>query len=794
MEQPINFGTQGLQFNNWNLDQVVPPLQDPLGVNAGQQQMMSQANPIMLNDIPQSINPNSRQRQLSSTNTIGTPNWDWINFSNILQSGISYVGNTFGDSRQNAVLDYNKEHLNPLNNLPRTANTSLQDKFGNTSYFADGGQYDQDDEDEDDFIFGEDKPLKAPSDNTPSIPSRKQVRAEKMAKEEAQRQVNENQTTDFYNSLSQVDPTQEVQNPFIDNSTSNSTIDGIMSNEGAATGQSTNLNSSALGRGQMIQGTRYAMYDKLGIKDKKSAEEQFKTDPSFEMKVMDTYRQFLDSKIPDNITGSQRQYMIAKGWYTGDVNYDDNKVPHPEAGNKITAGEYGMRALRKFQYGGLAKYPDGGTTNDVKNFYLDYMSSPNYKQRLIHQGYSNPDQVIKDRSTNVQNTRMGISSDGSEYLAKYNIAKLDNDDLKKYHISLADVTAHELSHAAGSVFYAPNPNDTLNANDVKDINARNTYYPHATTFREMGDTEAFHDAQASEFKADMDTLRYKLKRDNIYDTGKQQFNQDFLNKAKQKYKNNGEVQRLLKRVSDKNLIYLMNNVAIDDNSDNNTDNLDDNTQDVTYAKYGGELGDPTYDALSKVLLNRNQNLNFVDRAMNPQNYPVINNSDGTYSTHKMAWDGNNDGTASVYPTIIQNPSTNQLEQLSQDNAWNYAHDNNQMINVPSYHLADYFSTIGYKNESNIPNEDSTEMKEGGIYINPKNKGKFTEYKKRTGKTTEEALHSKDPHVRKMANFAKNSSSWKKEEGGIIYRKDQEYDLSPEELANLKSQGYKFDIL
>lgn len=53
-----------------------------------------------------------------------------------------------------------------------------------------------------------------------------------------------------------------------------------------------------------------------------------------------------------------------------------------------------------------------------------------------------------------------------------------------------------------------------------------------------------------------------------------------------------------------------------------------------------------------------------------------------------------------------------------------------------------------------------------IKIKPENKGKFTAYKKRTGKTTEEALHSSDPHVRKMANFAKNAKKWHKGEEGL----------------------------
>ena len=44
--------------------------------------------------------------------------------------------------------------------------------------------------------------------------------------------------------------------------------------------------------------------------------------------------------------------------------------------------------------------------------------------------------------------------------------------------------------------------------------------------------------------------------------------------------------------------------------------------------------------------------------------------------------------------------------------------------------------------------------EGGrIHIKPENRGKFTETKRRTGKTTEELTHSKNPLTRKRAIFA-----------------------------------------
>jgi hypothetical protein len=44
-------------------------------------------------------------------------------------------------------------------------------------------------------------------------------------------------------------------------------------------------------------------------------------------------------------------------------------------------------------------------------------------------------------------------------------------------------------------------------------------------------------------------------------------------------------------------------------------------------------------------------------------------------------------------------------------------------------------------------------KGGGIHIKPENRGKFNATKKRTGKTTEELTHSKNPVTRKRAIFA-----------------------------------------
>jgi hypothetical protein len=46
-------------------------------------------------------------------------------------------------------------------------------------------------------------------------------------------------------------------------------------------------------------------------------------------------------------------------------------------------------------------------------------------------------------------------------------------------------------------------------------------------------------------------------------------------------------------------------------------------------------------------------------------------------------------------------------------------------------------------------------------IKASHKGDFTRYKSKSGKSTSEALHSKDSHVRAMANFARMAKrGWK----------------------------------
>lgn len=64
---------------------------------------------------------------------------------------------------------------------------------------------------------------------------------------------------------------------------------------------------------------------------------------------------------------------------------------------------------------------------------------------------------------------------------------------------------------------------------------------------------------------------------------------------------------------------------------------------------------------------------------------------------------------------------------------------------------------------------------GGIHIKPENRGKFTETKRRTGKTTEELTHSKNPLTRKRAIFAQNAKKWHHAFGGDLMTHGANFD-------------------
>lgn len=93
---------------------------------------------------------------------------------------------------------------------------------------------------------------------------------------------------------------------------------------------------------------------------------------------------------------------------------------------------------------------------------------------------------------------------------------------------------------------------------------------------------------------------------------------------------------------------------------------------------------------------------------------------------------------------------------------------NKLKGITQQGMNNYSTNImmGFKPQGN---RYATFKHGGTIHINPENKGKFTATKKRTGKTTEELTHSKNPLTRKRAIFAQNAKKWKHADGGMLPR-------------------------
>lgn len=101
-------------------------------------------------------------------------------------------------------------------------------------------------------------------------------------------------------------------------------------------------------------------------------------------------------------------------------------------------------------------------------------------------------------------------------------------------------------------------------------------------------------------------------------------------------------------------------------------------------------GDPTDSSRVASILNLHKEKNFVQRVLNPSQFPTMQLGQGVKATHLMGW-ANVDGKYIVYPTIIQDKKTKKLKQLSANDAVKYAMDNNEYIPFDDSQSADWFS-------------------------------------------------------------------------------------------------------
>lgn len=206
---------------------------------------------------------------------------------------------------------------------------------------------------------------------------------------------------------------------------------------------------------------------------------------------------------------------------------------------------------------------------ESKDFFNNYLESPKYLERLNLQEYSNPETVINERRKRLNSGKIRISEgEGSGY--KDRIITVDPGEMATYGFTPEETVSHEVSHQVGAIKTGGTDYqyEALRPNEVEFINERNMSYP----------AWPEHDARAWEAKADVDTFRFMLKKDNIYDTGTQDFTPEHLKKAKEKYRSNRNLNRLFNNFSDKDLIDVMNKIAYQPTS------IPQQT-----AKYGGSI-------------------------------------------------------------------------------------------------------------------------------------------------------------------------------------------------------------
>lgn len=102
-------------------------------------------------------------------------------------------------------------------------------------------------------------------------------------------------------------------------------------------------------------------------------------------------------------------------------------------------------------------------------------------------------------------------------------------------------------------------------------------------------------------------------------------------------------------------------------------------------------------------------------------------------------------------------------QIASGTGWVQSTLNNNAENIDAMQMQNLLANYG----SQAAYGGSLFADGGSIHIKPENRGKFTETKRRTGKTTEELTHSSNPLTRKRAIFAQNAKKWHHAFGGDL---------------------------
>lgn len=110
-------------------------------------------------------------------------------------------------------------------------------------------------------------------------------------------------------------------------------------------------------------------------------------------------------------------------------------------------------------------------------------------------------------------------------------------------------------------------------------------------------------------------------------------------------------------------------------------------EDNSIRDQGTRIQSPVIDPSTK--------LNFEQRVLKPNSYPSVDNGDGSVSTHRMAY-GETDGRYVAYPTIIQPKKSNQLVELGDREAFEYAMGSGEYRSFKTEEEAKSYAEGGYK--------------------------------------------------------------------------------------------------
>ena len=213
----------------------------------------------------------------------------------------------------------------------------------------------------------------------------------------------------------------------------------------------------------------------------------------------------------------------------------------------------------------------GGETdfNKVKEWYNNYIDSPLYKRNLENSGYIDVDKVIEQRKSNIGKTEYVYDENrlGTYYQPNTNVVhhapKKDSEIWSKEYESVLPqdtVLAHEFGHSVldNSKTFFGRQTPGYNRYDYEQLQSRNKDRKIS-----RGPNENYADQKA---------LQYEAAKLGIYKPGFEEFTKEHLDKLPVDIKD-----RALQNYSEEDLIWLMNNIAQNDN----------NTSDVYIAKNGG---------------------------------------------------------------------------------------------------------------------------------------------------------------------------------------------------------------